>query len=103
MAYTQQQIDRLHADQAARPGFIYTGPKNVLYVGSKLGHLIQESPVSGEVTGTTLKLLISKIGDYSREEIIEILGSIADKLDKSEFEDYKTEAKCFTIAMSTVL
>lgn len=103
MAYTQQQIDRIHADKSAKAGFIYAGPNKTLYVGSQLGHLIQESYVNGEASGTTLRLLINNIGQYSREEIVEILTSVSEKLDKTEFEDYKKEAKCFTIAMSIAL
>ena len=103
MARTQVQINRIHADKSARPGKVYVGPSNVFYVGSKLGHLIQESTLLGEVGGTTLRSVINSIGDYSREELIEILISVADKVDQIEFEDYKKEAKCFTIAMATAL
>ena len=105
MARSQAQIDRIHADKSASSGKIYIGPMNVFYVGSKLGHLIQESTVLGEVGGTTLRTVLNSIGYYSREEVIEILTAVADKLDNSEFEEYKKTAatKCFTIAMSITL
>ena len=103
MAYTQDQIDRIHQRRIAKYGKIYKAQDGVLYTGSKKGHLIQESPVSGDASGTTLRLLIENIGSYTTIEVIEILESVADKLDKDEFEEYKKEAKCFTIAMSVAL
>ncbi len=100
---TQEQINRIHADKTAILGKIYTGPNGVLYSGTKGGYLIQEQTLNGDLKGTTLRAVISQIGNYSTEELSEILISVANKLDKSEFEKYKPEAKCFAIAMAAAL
>lgn len=99
----QKEIDRIHLNKAAKSGKIYTGPKNILYYGHPNGHLVQQDQMSGDVIGTTLRSVVAKIGDYSVEELTEILESIADMISREEFEEYKQEAKCFTITMATAL
>jgi hypothetical protein len=74
MAKTQAQIDRIHQDRTAIAGRVYEGPKQVLYVGSKKGHLIQETFLRGDVEGTSLNSRIKSLGKYSTEEIEEILN-----------------------------
>ena len=83
MAKTQTQIDKIHESRTAKPGKIYTGPKGVLYVGSKKGHLIQESFLRGDVQGTTLNSKISKIGGYTIEELEDLLESIEDFIESN--------------------
>lgn len=103
MALTKADIDKLHRNKQATPGKIYKDTLGNLYSGTKDKGLHRESILSGELVGTTLSSIINGIGDYSREEIIELLSLINDKLDKSEFEEYKKEAKCFSVAMGIVL
>ena len=103
MAKTQDEIDRIHADRTAITGKIYIGPNNVYYSGSRIGHLIQESTLAGNITGTTLRSVVSNIGDYTTEEVVTILALVADKLDTSTFDLYVAEAKCFTVAMAVAL
>lgn len=99
----QKQIDQIHLNKRAVEGKIYTGPKNILYYGHPNGHLVQQDLMSGDIIGTTLRSVVARIGDYTVEELTEILESIADMVTREEFEEYKKEAKCFTMAMSIAL
>ena len=74
MAYSQQQIDRIHSQRLAVAGRIYLGPKGVLYSGSKLGHLIQEEVLGGDLRGTTLAAKLN-LGEYNIEDLVDLLDS----------------------------
>ena len=103
MALTKADIDRLHRNRQATPGKIYKDTLGNLYSGTKDKGLHRESILSGELVGTTLSSIINNIGEYSREEIIELLSLIRDKVDQTEFDEFKKEAKCFSVAMGIAL
>tara|TARA_R110000765_G_scaffold386217_1_gene478203 strand:+ start:1428 stop:2000 length:573 start_codon:yes stop_codon:yes gene_type:complete len=79
MSSTQIQIESIHTSRKARSGKVYTGPGNVRYSGSKLGHLIQEALMEGDVDGTTLKSRIARLGKFSVKEIEDAIDSIGSK------------------------
>jgi hypothetical protein len=103
MAKTEQEIRNIHTNKRAIYNKIYIGPNNVMYVGLRSGALQQGSDMKGEVIGNTLRSIINNIGSYTRDELITILGEVANKVDTVDFEEYKKEAKCFTIATAIAL
>ena len=72
-----------------------------MYSGSKEGILQKEILVRGKIAGTSLKTAIAHLGYYIRKELLTLLGYIENMITREEFEKYKDDNKCFTIAGAT--
>jgi hypothetical protein len=103
VTYTKSQIRRIHSLRQAVKDQLYQQDSGELFVGTAEGYLKREIRVIGDVAGTSLQSSVERIGDYTTSEAVAILEDVANKLDKEEFEEYKKEAKCFTIAMAVAL
>ena len=103
IVYTQEELDKIHVQRQAIDGTFYGGPNDDLYIGEASGYLHKAKIVQGEITGTSLATVVSSIGDFSREEIISLLGSAKNLITKEELEKEVKELKCFNLAMSVAL
>ena len=74
---TKQEIDKINLDKKAVYGKIYIGPGNTFYIGSREGALIRESPLEGDLNGTTLRNKIGNLGKYTVKEIENILDALS--------------------------
>jgi len=105
--YKITEIERIHNTRIAVPGRIYEDVNRVKYVGTKNKRLDIQKALSGDATGTTLGSSVDFIAGVSSTELIKrieiIEETLPEKVDETEFEEYKKQAKCFAVAMSIAL
>ena len=105
--YTERQLKRIHSLRQAKRGVFYKGQDGTLYIGTKEGALKREIALSGDTEGTSLNSSVEMVGGVSSSELIERLEKVEEtlpeKVDDEDFESYKKENKCFTIAMAVAL
>jgi uncharacterized protein Smg (DUF494 family) len=103
IVYTQEEIDKIHSKKQAVHNQLYGGPGDTVYIGRLDGYLEKAIDLQGEVGGSTLATLVNSIGNFSREEIVTLLGSIENLATKEELASEVKKLKCFNLAMSVAL
>lgn len=97
---TELEINKIHLSRSAKPDRVYiasdTGKK---FIGTKERRLRLIGNSADEITSESRANELSKIGDYSREEILDLLEQVT-----INEEEIKTKAdKCYALAMALVL
>jgi hypothetical protein len=105
--YKIVELERLHRTRRAVNGRVYEDINRVKYTGTPEGFIERQVNVAGDVEGNTLGSSVNTVGGVSSTELISRLekveNTLPEKVDETDFEKYKQEAKCFSIAMAVAL
>lgn len=93
------KLRHIHINKLAVEGKIYTEDGRY-YIGQSDGTLKVEQYLNGDLSGTTLRSIVSQIGDYTTDELITLLESLRD--DISDIEDDITELENYDLSLNTV-
>ena len=100
MAFTPEEIKIINSNGTATPDKVYASTDSIWYIGTKTGRLDIEKPLLGNVTGTTLRTIVSQIGIYSTEELEELLEVIIGRLDGLDKAIKEVECKALTYSIA---
>jgi len=103
IVYTKEQLDKIHSSKKAVAKQLYGGPNDTVYIGRADGYLQEALSIDGEIGGSNVDTVVNRIGNFSREEIVALLGSIPNLATKEELASEVEKLKCFNIAMSVAL
>jgi len=101
------KIERIHTKRLARTRALYK-ENNKFYIGQDTGLLKIEEYQEGDVTGTTLRTKVSRVGDYTTAELMLVIAGLLDSIDElnteldeleAEFEAYKCKSIGLMIAL----
>ncbi len=76
-------VRKRHIEKNVREGAIYT-ENGRRYIGTFDKRLKIEDVLQGDITGTTLRTVVSKIGDYSTNELIDLIDDLKDRINTLE-------------------
>jgi hypothetical protein len=104
MALTKTAINRINSNKSATKNKLYLADDGSYYIGLSDGRLSKELPMSGDVINTTLRSIVAKVGDYTTEELMDLLEDLSKRMDTVE-DDIKELKKleCKLIAYSIAL
>ena len=76
---------KIHVTKTAREGTIYKDVKNdIWYIGLEDGSLLKEVKLEGDVTGTTLRTILSSIGGMSASDLLELIEDLKERIEDLE-------------------
>lgn len=89
-------INQIHNKQLAIKGRIYE-ENGKFYVGQPNGSLKVEEYLGGDLQGTTLRSEVIRVGDYTTEELMDLLDEISKDIADLEDEDVNVEVNSVTL------